>query len=176
MGSATPLIFRPSASQRAIAALLCAGSLMMGIRALVLLIQGVPRLLWSIRVAEASHEPTFTLWLLVAASVGACLAAGLFLLLALLGLLLIEGCHVLVDDLGLLVDFDSLPGALARRMGAGRLTWKQIHNVEKHRFSFVISGEQETPPRTIRLRLLMVDQLERLMNIIFERSPNLRHP
>nr|WP_320132582.1 hypothetical protein [uncultured Holophaga sp.] len=176
MVSATPLVFRPSASQRAIAALLCAGSLMMGIRALVLLVQGVPRLLWAIKVAEASHEPTFVLWFLVAASVAACLAGGAFLLAALLGMLLIEGCHVLVDDLGIVVDFDSLPGSLARRMGAGRLTWKQIRSVDKHRFSFVITGEQELPPSRIRLRLLMVDQLERLMNIIFERSPELRQP
>jgi len=175
MSSATPLVFRPSTAQRAIAALLCAGSLMMGVRALVLLVQGVPHLLWAIRVAEASHESTFMLWCFLAACVGAFVAGGALLCLAVLGLLLIEGCHVLVDDLGIVVDFDSLPGPLAQRFGAGRLTWKQVHDVEKHRFSFVITGEQEPARKQTRLRFLMVDELERLMMIIFERSSNLHH-
>jgi len=175
MSSATPLVFRPSFAQRAIAVLLFAGSLMMGIRALVLLLQGLPRLLWAIRVAEASHESTFGLWLLVAAAVGAFLAGGALLLLALLAMLLIEGCHVLLDDLGIVVDFDSLPGPIARKIGAGRLTWKQVRDVEKHRFFFVITGGPEAPLRPLRLRFLMVDELEQLMMIICERSPNLPH-
>lgn len=176
MNSATPLVFRPSLAQRAIAALLCAGSLMMGIRALVLLVQGLPRLLWAIKVAEAAHESTFALWSLVGFSVGACIGGGALLLLAVLGLLLIEGCQVLVDDLGIVVDFDSLPGPLARRIGAGRLTWKQIKDVQKHRFFFVITGGNEGTLLQTRLKFLMVDELERLMTIIFERSPNLRPP
>ncbi|MBP1628269.1 MAG: hypothetical protein H6Q00_2744 [Holophagaceae bacterium] len=175
MSSATPLVFRPSVAQRAIAALLCAGSLMMGVRALVLLVQGLPRLLWAIRVAEAAHESTLILWVFVGAYVGACLAGGALLLLAVLGLLLIEGCHVLVDDLGIVVDFDSLPGPLARRIGAGRLSWKQVKDVEKHRFFFVITADPEAAKKPDCLRFLMVDQLERLMMIILERSPNM-HP
>ncbi|WP_005033036.1 hypothetical protein [Holophaga foetida] len=176
MSSATPLVFRPSAAQRAIAVLLCAGSLMIGIRAMLLLVQGLPRLLWTIRVAEASQEATLGLWIIMGVSIGACLAAGALLLLAIMGLMLIEGCHVLVDELGIVVDFDSLPGPLARKLGAGRLTWKQVKDVEKHRFFFVITGDQEGPMRQVHLRFLMVDELERLMTLIFERSPNLHHP
>ena len=174
MTSATPLVFRPSASQRATAALLFVGSLLVGVRVLVLLVQSLPRFLWCIRAAEAAKQPTFDLWFFLAASIGACLAGAVFLVLTLLGLLLIEGCHVLVDDLGIMVTFDALPGPLARKIGSGRLTWKQVQNIEKQRFFFVITGEQALPAQTLRLKFLMVDQLEHLLNIIFERSPNLR--
>ena len=91
--------------------------------------------------------------------------------------MLIEGTQVLVDDLGMQWN-TILPGWLARRLGAGRLTWKQVTQVDKGRFFFQIHGEapQEAPAPAFRpvLRFLVVDELERLMLLVLERSPNLK--
>lgn len=177
----SPLVFRPSVAQRAAALLLFAGSWLVGVRGLVYVIQQMPRLLALLRMAEASSEPTFRLWVALVSSVAACVAGGILLLLSILFLLLIEGTQVLVDETGLSVELSPLPGPLARRMGAGRLAWKQVGALEKGRFFFILrgGGDPEGPklpdqgPDPV-LRFLVVDQLDRLVLTILERSPNLR--
>lgn len=178
MAATTPLVFRPNPAQRTIAFLLCGGSWLVGVQGLARLIQNVPRLLGAIRAAEALGDPTAGLWVVLAAGLVAVVAGGCLLLLAVLGLLLIEGTQVLVDELGLAVELTILPAPLARRLGAGRLTWKQVSSVEKGRFFFQIHGApapeasaQEPPPL---LRFLMVDEVERLLLLVLERSPNLK--
>jgi len=180
----TPLIFRPSFAQRAVAILLFAGSWLVGVRGLMHLIQNMPRLLAMVRLAEVNGEPTWRLWTALVSSVAACGAGGVLLVLSILFLLLIEGTHVVVDEVGLTVELGSLPGPLARRLGAGRLAWKQVASLEKGRFFFILRGGAEEPSketpeaqllsRRVTLRFLVVDQLDRLILTILERSPNLR--
>jgi hypothetical protein len=176
----TPLVFRPSLAQRAAALLLFAGSWLVGVRGLVQVIQHLPRLLAHIRLAEMNSEPTLGPWVALVASVAACLAGGVLLLLSILFLLCIEGTQVLVDEIGLTVELGPVPGPLARRLGAGRLTWKQVGCLEKGRFFFILrgGGDAETGLANLRgkdpvLRFLVVDQLDRLILTILERSPNL---
>lgn len=179
MGATSPLVFRPSLPQRALALLLCAGSWLAGVRGLVLLIQNVPRLLGAIRLAEAAGEPTWGLWGVLALGLMAIVAGGALLLLSVVGLLLIEGTQVLVDDLGLAVELTAFPAGLGRRLGGGRLTWKQVAALEKGRIFFRIRGGGEPGPdgalavKPPVLRFLMVDELERLVLLVLERSPNL---
>ena len=182
MTTTTPLVFRPSAAQRAITALLCAGSWVVGIRGLFLLITSLPRLLTNLRLANANHEPTFLIWAGIAAAVLLCLAAGVLVLLSLLGLLLIEGTHVLVDESGITVEHAGLPRPVAARMGAGHLPWKQVVKLEKGRAFFIVRGGMPeggpADPLTrhyarTTLKFLLVDELERLILLILERSPNL---
>ncbi|MDP2874974.1 MAG: hypothetical protein Q8O00_02245 [Holophaga sp.] len=184
MTALTPLIFRPSFAQRAVAILLFAGSWLVGVRGLMHLIQNMPRLLAMVRMAEINGEPTWQLWIALISSVAACGAGGVLLVLSVLFLLLIEGTHVLVDEVGLTVELGSLPAPIARRLGAGRLTWKQVASLEKGRFFFILrgggnKGQEESlpsklPRSTSTLRFLVVDQLDRLILTILERSPNLR--
>jgi hypothetical protein len=181
MVTATPLVFRPSLAQRVLAGLLCVGSWLVGIRALAMLMEHLPRWMALIRLAQAQGEPTLLRWSVLVAAVAACLACGLALLMAVLAYVLIEGCQVLVDDLGLAVEYSTLPGAFARWFGAGRLSWKQVLAVEKHGWSFVLRGnhlltDQAAPKGakpTLSLRFLMVEDLERLILLILERSPHL---
>jgi hypothetical protein len=72
---------------------------------------------------------------------------------------------------------------LARRLGAGRLSWKEINTLEKHRLFFVLRGTEgdgasrpsiNASDKPVVLRFLLVDELERLILTILERSPNLR--
>jgi len=177
----TPLVFRPSLIQRAVALLLFAGSWLVGVRGLVQVVQNTPRLLAAIRMAEFSHEPTFRLWVALLTSGAACVAGGILLLLSILFILFIEGTHVLVDEMGVSVELGPIPGPLARRMGAGRLSWKQVGELEKGRFFFILrgGGDCEAKPGLVSgkdpvLRFLVVDQLDRLILTILERSPNLR--
>lgn len=180
MITSTPLIFRPSVVHRTLAILLCAGSWVAGIHALVLLVQHLPHLVANIQLARVQGDPTFGLWVLLVASVLACLCGGLLLVMAALALVLIEGTQVVVDEMGLAVEHNALPGPLARHLGAGRLGWKQITHVEQKRFVFVIRGGaiEEGAPRPLlpdpTLRFLLVDELERLIFIVLERSPNLK--
>ncbi len=112
------------------------------------------------------------------AAIGAVVAGSLLLLATLLGLLLVEGSQVLVDELGLAVEHNALPAPLARKLGAGRLLWKRIARLEHSGPFFVLRGGGEpghAGPKDPTLRFLMVDQLERLILIILERSPNLKH-
>lgn len=181
MNTATPLVFRPSVAQRTLAALLCAGSWLVGVRALVLLVQLIPRLHAALWLARTTGEPTWGIWLVLAAAVAGCVTGGLLLLLAVLALLLIEGCQVLVDDLGIAVALGGLPGALGCKLGAGRLTWKEVSVLEKGRFTFILRGGgdpavKSSGPKPATLRFLVVDEIERLVLMVIERSPNLRFP
>lgn len=179
MSSATPLLFRPSPAQRAVALLLFLGSWVVGIRGLVLILENVPRIYLALRMAEYHGEPTFGLWVALLASILACAVAGLILLGALLVFLLVEGSQVVVDELGLAVEHNAFPPPVARRLGAGRLTWKQVGALEKGRLFFRVRGGGEPEgPDTVSgsqpvLRFLVVDQLDRLVLIIVERSPHL---
>ncbi len=183
MSTATPLVFRPSAAQRMLVGLLFAGSWIVGIRILVLLVQNLPRMRGALKLAQFASEPTLWLWISLGAAVAACLLGSLLLVLSLLALLLVEGTQVLVDEMGLAVEYLAVPRTIARRVGAGRVTWKEVRSLEKHRLFFVLrSGEPEGSGKdTLRaatrppvLRFLLVDELERLILTIIERSPNLR--
>ncbi len=183
MSTATPLVFRPSVAQRTLVGLLFAGSWIVGIRILVLLVQGLPRMHGALKLAQVSSEPTFWLWVSLVAAIAACLLGGVLLALSLTALLLVEGTQVLVDEMGLAVEYLAVPRAIARWVGAGRVTWKEVRSLEKHRLFFVLrSGDPDDPGKeAIRassrppvLRFLLVDELERLILMIIERSPNLR--
>ena len=72
----------------------------------------------------------------------------------------------------------ALPAPLARRFGAGRLLWKHISRIERSGPFFVLRGGGESErsvPKDPTLRFLLVDELERLVLTILERSPNLKH-
>jgi hypothetical protein len=182
MSVATPLVFRPSATQRTLGVLLFAGSWLVGIRALFLLLNNLPRLSAALRQATATGEPTAALWFWVAASILLCLVGGILLCLSLLGLILIEGTQVVVDEMGITVEHAGLPRPLARRLGAGHLPWKHLLRLEKGAVFFILGGG--VPPGEATdslhainlpptLKFLLVDELERLILIILERSPNL---
>lgn len=182
MSSASPLLFRPSPAQRAIAFLLFAGSWLVGVRGLYLVLQNLPRIYRELQAARAASEATGMLHLSLGLALLACLSAGLALAGALLGWLLVEGTHVAVDELGIAVTCGTLPGPLARRLGAGRLTWKEVTALEKGHVFFRLRGASEpsterpglAPPRP--LRFLVVDSMDRLILLVLERSPNLRFP
>ena len=182
MSVATPLVFRPSAAQRTLGVLLFAGSWLVGIRALFLLINNMPHLTATLRQAAAMGEPTLALWFWMALSILLCFAGGVLLFLSLVGLILIEGTQVLVDEVGITVEHGGLPRPLARRLGAGHLPWKHLVRLEKGKIFFILQGglppgepvdsllALNTPPT---LQFMLVDELERLIHIILERSPNL---
>lgn len=175
MAALTPQIYRPSGVQRTLAGLLCAGSWLVGARALFLLIDRLPDLLAALRLAQAHHLPVAWHWVLLVGSVVACAVAGVLLLLSVLAFLLVEGTQVGADELGLQVTCTTLPVFLSRRLGAGRLGWKEITRLEKRAFFFVLEGGGE--PDRVKgpsLRFLLVEDLERLIHLVLERSPNLR--
>ncbi len=178
MSVGSPLVFRPSFAQRAMAMLLFAGSWLVGVRALAQIMERLPVLRASLKVAESAGEPTWSFWIAVTAAVGAVVAGSLLLAGTLLGLLMVEGSQVLIDELGLSVEHNALPTPLARKLGAGRLLWKQIARIDRSGPFFVLRGGGE-PGRGDRkdpnLRILLVDELERLIFTILERSPNLKH-
>lgn len=180
MSTSTPLVFRPSLAQRALAALLCIGSWLVGVRAMAAFLEGLPRLSRTLRVAELAGEPTWFLWIQLIAAVGALVVAGALLLLSILGFLMVEGSSVLVDEIGISVEHHLLPGPLGRWLGTGRLTWKQVADLTRSGPFFVLSAGAEgkegpTLPRA--LKFLLVEDLERLVNLILERSSNLKfHP
>lgn len=178
MSAGSPLVFRPSFAQRAMAVLLFAGSWLVGVRALAQILERLPILRASLKVAEAASEPTWSFWVAIVAAIGAVVAGSLLLLSTLLGVLLVEGSQVLVDDLGLSVEHNALPAPLARRLGSGRLLWKRISRLERSGPFFVLRGGGEPGnlgPKDSTLRFLLVDELERLVLMILERSPNLKH-
>jgi hypothetical protein len=104
-------------------------------------------------------------------------AGSLLLLATLLGVLMVEGSQVMVDELGLSVDHNALPAPLARRLGAGRLLWKHVTRLERSGPFFVLRGGGGEPGsvKDPTLRFLLVDELERLILTILERSPHLKH-
>jgi len=178
MSVGSPLVFRPSFAQRAMAMLLFAGSWLVGVRALAQILERLPVLRASLKVAEAASEPTWSFWVAIAAAFGAVVAGSLLLVGTLIGVLMVEGSQVLVDDLGLSVEHNALPAPLARRLGAGRLLWKRVSRLERSGPFFVLKGGGEpghSGPRDPILRFLLVDELERLVLTILERSPNLKH-
>jgi hypothetical protein len=182
MSASSPLIFRPSLTHRALSALLCAGSWVVGVRGLILLVNNLPRLMASLHQNAAAGESTFLIWVWIGISVTLCLVGGILMLFSTLGLVLIEGTHILVDEIGITVEHAGLPRPLAARLGAGHLPWKRVVRLEKGRVFFILRGGpppgKTAPPNAIpgaksTLKFLLVDELERLILIILERSPNL---
>ena len=179
MSTSTPLVFRPSLAQRALAGLLCVGSWLVGVRAAAAFLESVPRLSRALRAAELAGEPTWGFWLLLVAAVAALVAAGGLLLLSILGFLMVEGSVVLVDEIGISVEHHLMPGPFGRWLGAGRLAWKQVVGLGRTGPLFVLKGgpgETPDPVPPERLKFLLVEDLERLVNLVLERSPNLRFP
>ncbi len=177
MSAGSPLVFRPSFAHRAMAMLLFAGSWLVGVRALAQIMERLPVLRASLKVAEAAGEPTWSFWIAVTAAFGAVVAGSVLLVGTLVGVLMVEGSQVLVDELGLSVEHNALPAPLARRMGAGRLLWKRVTCLERSGPFFVLRGGGEpghSGPKDPNLRFLLVDELERLILTILERSPNLK--
>lgn len=160
------------------AALLFMGSWLVGVRAVSALVHQVPKLRWALRSSQAAGEPATFYWILLILTLAACVLAGLALLASLLGVLMVEGSQVLVDDLGIAVEHGAMPRPLAHRMGAGRLTWKQVAAVKREGPCFVIRGGGDPKSGTSRpepnLRFLMVEDLERLILLVLERSPHVR--
>ena len=175
----TPLMFRASLQQRAMAFLLFAGSWIAGARALSNILARLPGLHFALKTAEANGESTAILWLLIVLALLAVLLSGLLLLGSLLFLLLVEGTMVVVDMVGLAVEIHSLPAPLAKRLGVGRLGWKHIRGLERKGFFFILRGGGTGAPNPggipdPDLRFLLVDEMERLVLTILERSPNLK--
>jgi len=161
------------------AMLLFAGSWLVGVRALAQILEHLPNLRIGLQVAELSGEPTWSYYVAMVAAIGAMVAGSILLLATLFGLLMVEGSQVLVDDLGIAVEHNALPPSLARRLGAGRLLWKRVSRIQRKGFFFILrgGGEPSRPgePKDPTLRFLMVDELERLVLTVLERSPNLKH-
>jgi hypothetical protein len=179
MSITTPLAFRPSPLQRTTAVLLFVGSWMVGLRVGSELIGHLPRMWVHLQQAQAGGEPTFGLWILFSAAILLGLVGILGLLASLAMVVLLEGTHVLVDELGITVQIHLLPPTLARWAGAGRLSWKHVGVLRRSGPFFVVEGPQDLPPDPGRLldptlRFLMVDELETLVLMIVERSPNVK--
>ncbi len=159
------------------AMLLFAGSWMVGVRALAQIMERLPILRTSLKVAQSAGEPTWSFWVAVTAAVGAVVAGSLLLVGTLLGVLMVEGSQVLVDELGLSVEHNALPAPLARKFGAGRLLWKQVSRIERSGPFFLLRGGGDpgsSDRKDPNLRILLVDELERLILTVLERSPNLK--
>ncbi|MBL0311225.1 MAG: hypothetical protein IPP78_00650 [Holophagaceae bacterium] len=180
MSAATPLVFRPSALQRTLALLLCAGSWLVGARALASLLEQMPILQSVIIQARAVGDDPWRAWLLMTLAIVAVLVAGILLLASILGLVLMEGTQVFVDELGIAVELAYLPRGFAHWLGAGRIPWKQVSTLTRSGPLFVILSEARDsngggPPLEplSPIRFLVVDEIERLVNLILERSPNI---
>lgn len=178
MSTSSPLVFHPSALQRGMALLLCAGSWLVGARALASLLQEIPHLHTSIQEAHAAGENPWGVWILMILAIAAVVLGSLILMATILGLVLIEGTEVLVDQMGIAVQLAYLPSSWARWLGAGRLPWKRVGSLTRRGPFFVLAGDAKTPGQDAEkplptLRFLMVDELEHLVNLIFQRSPNI---
>lgn len=150
---------------------------MVGVRALAQIMERLPILRTSLKVAQSAGEPTWSFWVAVTAAVGAVVAGSLLLVGTLLGVLMVEGSQVLVDELGLSVEHNALPAPLARKFGAGRLLWKQVSRIERSGPFFLLRGGGDpgsSDRKDPNLRILLVDELERLILTVLERSPNLK--
>lgn len=174
MPTLTAVAFRASFLQRAMGILLFAGSWMVGLRVGADAAQRMP-LLW--QLLKEAREGVVVLWIMLAVTVTAVILSLLLLLFSLLVVLLLEGTQVLVDDLGLAVEIALIPGGLARRLGAGRLAWKRIGRVRRKGLFFLIeSTEAPAPGHPVepRLRFITVEELERLVLLVIEKSPNVK--
>jgi hypothetical protein len=176
MCSATPLIFRANATQRAIAFILVIGCLLVGGRGTMLVVQNIPRIWFQLKLAQSQGEPSTIVWLSLALACIALIFAGLSVLLSIVALALIEGTHVILDEFGITVECTLLPKPIARRLGAGRILWKNIEKIERRMLRFVLLGQAspEQPKSKEIIGFLLVDELEKLILTIFERSPNLK--
>ena len=177
--SGTPLVFRASMAQRAMAILIFAGSWLAGARAIADIVHRLPGLRFALQAARAADEPTAKLWAFLILSLAGAALAGALLLFSLLFVLLVESTEITLDPVGLAVEIPALPAPLARRLGGGRLAWKRVASIERHGFFFVLKGNAGGPPEPGELldrdlRFLLVDQMERLVLMILEKSPNLR--
>jgi len=178
MNSTTPLIFRASAAQRAVAVVLSLGCLLVAAYGAMLVIQNVPKIWHQLKLAQSQvGESTALIWLSLILACVALLVAGAVFLLAVFALTLIEGTQILVDDIGITVECYLLPGFIGRKFGTGRIIWKNVTKVEWRRMCFVLQGQTE--PNVLKskeiIRFLIVDELEHLIFLIIERSPNLKH-
>jgi len=178
-GSGSPLVFRATLAQRAMAFLIFAGSWLAGVRAIAHIVRRLPGIHFALRAARAADEPTALLWTLFILGFAAALLAGALLLFSLLFLLLVESTQITLDPAGITVEIIALPGPIARRLGAGRLAWKRVASLDRKGFFFVLQGNAGGPPEPGELldrdlRFLLVDQMERLVLMILEKSPNLR--
>ena len=176
MDSATQLIFRASAAQRGIAFILTLGCLWVAGRGMALALQTAPKIWHELKLAQSqAGEPTALIWLSLVATCLALLIAGLVMLLAILAYLLIEGTQIHIDELGLSVLCLHLPSPVAKRLGSGRILWKNISSIERGGFYFALYG-QETPNTKNKevVKFLVVEHLEKLIFIVMERSPNLK--
>jgi hypothetical protein len=98
------------------------------------------------------------------------------LVLSVLALVLVEGTHVTVDERGIAVECPLLPGPLAKRLGAGRIPWENVTGIVRRKMRFVVTGD--AGPNGLKrgdsVGFLFVDELERLVFLIMELSPNLK--
>ena len=177
--SGTPLVFRASLTQRAMAILIFAGSWLAGVRAIADIVKRLPGIHFALQAARAADEPTALLWTLLLLGLAAALLAGALLLFSLLFVLLVESTEITLDPIGLAVEIPALPAPLARRLGAGRLAWKRVASLDRKGFFFVLKGNAGGPPGPGEpldhdLRFLLVDQMERLVLMILQKSPNIR--
>ena len=175
----TPLLFRASLTQRGLAFLIFAGSWLAGVRAIADIVHRLPGIHFALQAARAAEEPTAKLWTLLILGFAAALLAGALLLFSLLFALLVESTQITLDPLGLAVEIPALPAPLARRLGAGRLAWRRVASLDRKGFFFILKGNADGPPEPGELldrdlRFLLVDQLERLVLMILEKSPNIR--
>jgi len=176
MTSATPLVFRASASQRAVTVSLALGCLLVAVRGGHMAAQNLPKVWGQLKFAHSiGGEPTALIWLSLAAALLALLAAGLVLVFSVLALALVEGTQVIVDECGIAVECPLLPGPLARRLGAGRIPWENVASIGRRKMRFVVRGNKGANQLegSDSVYFLFADELERLMFLVMERSPNL---
>ena len=88
-GSGSPLLFRASMAQRAMAFFIFAGSWLAGVRAISYIVKTLPGLHFALQVARAADEPAAKLWALFILSFAAALLTGALLLGSLLFALLV---------------------------------------------------------------------------------------
>ncbi len=177
MPTVTAAAFRASFAQRAMGILLFAGSWMVGLRIGVELVERLSHLWRLLKEAHLSGAGTTGIWILLGATVIGAALGLLLLAFSLLVVLMLEGTHVLVDDLGVAVEINMVPSGLARRLGAGRLAWKRISRIHRKGAFFILEGGAEVEEGHIQdptLKFITVDELERLVLIVLEKSPNVK--
>ena len=89
-------------------------------------LHSLPRLYVALKFAQAAGEPSVFIWVNLAASISACAMGGVLLVLSLTAMLHVEGTQVIIDELGITVESLAVPRRLARWLGTGRLSWKEI--------------------------------------------------
>jgi len=176
MTGTTPLVFRASATQRAVTVSLALGCLLVAVRGGHMVALNVPKVCGQLKFARSiGGEPTTLIWLSLVAALLAILVAGLVLVFSVLVLALIEGTQVLVDASGIAVECPLLPRPLARRLGAGRIPWENIAGIGRRKMRFVVRGNKGTNLKGCdSIFFLFVDELECLIFLVMERSPNLK--